>query len=272
MKIFVAGLGLIGASYAKALSNHYQVYGYDINQNACDIALEKGYVKATGLNYIQQCDVVILAFYPTVNISFLKSHKDLFKAGQILTDVAGTKSYMMKEIEAIIGDDLDYCSHHPMAGKEKKGIEFADDQIFKGANFIIVPSTKTKQASQTFLKEMGDLLGFKKQTVIDREKHDKLIGFTSQLPHAMAVALVNADDLEETQSFTGDSYRDLTRIAMINEELWAELFFENKGYLLEEIDRFEKELDLIKNAIKQDDKDALKALFISSTLKRGRFR
>ena len=272
MKIFIAGLGLIGASYASGLSKHYQVYGYDQDESTCNIALEKGYVKAIGLNHLSMCDVVILAFYPTVNIEFLKAHKGLFKPGQILTDVAGTKTFMMKEIEALIGDSIDYCSHHPMAGKEKKGIQYSDDQIFIQANFIIVPSVKTKKASLAFLKEMGDLLGFKKQTQIDMEKHDKLIGFTSQLPHAIAVALVNADDLEETQSFTGDSYRDLTRIAMINEDLWTELFFENKSFLLEEIDKFEKQLDLIKDAIKQEDKDALKQLFIASTEKRGRFR
>lgn len=272
MKVFIAGLGLIGASYASGLSKHYQVYGYDQDERTCNVALEKGYVKAIGLNHLSMCDVVILAFYPTVNIEFLKSHKDLFKSGQILTDVAGTKSFMMKEIEKIIGNDIDYCSHHPMAGKEKKGIDFSDDQIFKHANFIIVPSIKTKSKSQAFLKEMGDLLGFKKQSVIDMEKHDKLIGFTSQLPHAMAVALVNADDFEETQAFTGDSYRDLTRIAMINEDLWTELFFENKYYLLEEMDKFERAFDLIKDAIKREDKAALKALFIASTEKRGRFR
>lgn len=273
MKIFIAGLGLIGASYASGLSNKgYQVYGYDKDDETCKIALEKKYVKGIGLNYMTDCEVVILAFYPQVNISFIKENQSLLRPNQVLTDVAGTKTYMMGEIEKIILPDIDYCSHHPMAGKEKKGIAHADPKIFEGANFIVVPSKQTKENSLKVLEELGKALGFKKQTIIDKEKHDKLIGFTSQLPHAMAVALVNADDLVETESFTGDSYRDLTRIAMINEDLWSELFFENRSFLLDEIEKFEKELDVIKNALKQNNVDKLKATFVRSTEKRSRFK
>lgn len=273
MKIFIAGLGLIGASYASGLSQKgYQVYGYDKDDETCRVAIEKKYVKDIGLKYMSDCEVVILGFYPQVNVTFIKEHQNLLRPNQVLTDVAGTKTYMMNEIEKIISNEIDYCSHHPMAGKEKKGILYADHKIFEGANFIIVPSKNTKEKSLRVISKIGEILGFKKQTIIDKEKHDKLIGFTSQLPHAMAVALVNADDLVETESFTGDSYRDLTRIAMINEDLWAELFFENKRYLLDEIEKFEKELEIIKNAIKNNNAEELKKAFIRSTEKRSRFK
>ena len=118
------------------------------------------------------------------------------------------------------------------------------------------------------LKNIGQDLEFGRITVITPERHDKMIGFTSQLTHAIAVSLVNSDKDEETRSFIGDSYRDLTRIAMINEKLWSELFLENKDELLAHIEKFENELDILKNALKTNDKNTLNALFKHSTIVR----
>ncbi len=156
-------------------------------------------------------------------------------------------------------------SHHPMAGREKIGIEYADDKIFNGANFIITPLEETPQQAMDVLKEIAQDLNFGKITTVSLDKHDQMIGFTSQLTHAIAVSLVNSDYAEDTQRFIGDSYRDLTRIAMINEVLWSELFLENRETLLKHIENFESELNVLKLALKQGDRALLQELFIKST-------
>lgn len=272
MKVFIAGLGLIGGSYAEGLTlKGYEVYGYNRTKASEVIAIERGYIKDAGLKYLPLCEVVILGFYPQMNVEFIKENLSSLRKGQIITDVSGTKVEMIPQIEAILPEGVSYVSHHPMAGRETRGIEKADYQMFKGANFLITPSGHSNIESIEVIKQIGHDLNFKKITIIDPKRHDQLIGFTSQLPHAMAVALVNSDEYEETSRFTGDSFRDLTRIAMINEVLWTELFFENKTILIEEIQKFERELDKIKEALNQNDKEALAKLFIQSTKKRSVF-
>ena len=153
-----------------------------------------------------------------------------------------------------------------MAGREKSGVEYSNEVKFEEANFIITALDDSNNVAVEILKKMGEDLGFKRITVIDPKNHDRLIGFTSQLAHAIAVSLVNSDDNpNETKKFIGDSYRDLTRIAMINDNLWCELFLENKDFLFEHIKRFEFELDILKQALANDDKETLKKLFKSST-------
>ncbi len=272
MRVFIAGLGLIGGSYAEGLTQKgYEVYGYNRTKESEKIAIERGYIKDAGLKYLPLCEVVVLGFYPQLNVTFLNDIKNDLRPGQIITDVAGTKVEMIPQIEALLPAYVHYVSHHPMAGRETKGIERADCNMFKGANFLITPSKHATPEAIEIIKQMGRDLEFRKITVIDPKRHDQLIGFTSQLPHAMAVALVNSDTYEETSSFTGDSFRDLTRIAMINEVLWTELFFENKTILIEEIEKFESELDKIKQALNENDKDALAKMFIQSTKKRSGF-
>ena len=156
-----------------------------------------------------------------------------------------------------------------MAGREKKGIDFASSDVFKGANYILTPTSKNKEENLKLVENLAYEIGFKRVKRISPEFHDEMIGFTSQLPHSLAVALVNSDlEGRDTGNFIGDSYRDLTRIANINEDLWSELFLGNKENLLKSIESFECELDKIKDAIKDDDKESLKKLFIKSTKRR----
>lgn len=270
MKIFVVGLGLIGASIASGLTNAgHEVYGTDLRSN--DIALERKYIKGYDMEELCQADLVILCLYPKDNVAFVLKNQGLFKKNQILMDVSGTKVEMITELEKIIPEGVLYVSTHPMAGKEKKGIDYANSQMFVGANFIICQTKTSTISSVDVVIGIAKDLGFKKITQIDKHAHDRLIGFTSQLPHALAVSLVNSDIYADTSSFTGDSYRDLTRIAMINEDLWQELFFENKVVLIEEISRFEQELDKIKEALISGDSQTLTQLFIASTKKRSQF-
>jgi prephenate dehydrogenase len=189
----------------------------------------------------------------------------------MVTDVSGTKAWMINEIEKILPEGITYTSHHPMAGKETSGYDAKDYRIFNNANFVIVPSNKSGKRDEIVLKRIASDLAFGKILKVDPITHDQLIAFTSQLTHILAVALVNADRFEETKDATGDSYRDLTRIAKINEEMWTELFMENKSALLGVIRDFQNELQHMKSLILSDEKEALMAYMKKAKEKRVSF-
>lgn len=273
MKIFIVGLGLIGASYAEGLKKAgHSIYAYNRTKSIVDKAIEEKMIESDNdISHIKTADVIILGLYPKHNIEFLKNHKHLFKNGQMITDVSGTKAWMVPEIENILPDGVSYTSHHPMAGKEVSGYDAKDAGIFNGANFIIVKTRKSLDLDEKILRNIANDLKFGKITVTNPEKHDELIAFTSQLTHVIAVSLVQSDHLEETPQATGDSYRDLTRIAKINETMWTELFLENKQALLQKINDFEKQLDLLKDMIKKDDKKHIEIYLKQAKEKRKTF-
>ena len=260
MKIFIVGLGLIGASYAEGLHHRgHKIFAYDRNEDVVKTAVKHGFVESdNSLKRLTSCDLVLLALYPEHNVEFVKNNIDLFKKGQVVTDVSGTKIKMMKNIENLLPDGISYTSHHPMAGKETSGFDARDYTMFKKANFLIVTGKKSLQKDEMLLREVANDLRFGKITVLDAKTHDELIAFTSQLTHVLAVALVQSDTLTLTKEATGDSYRDLTRIAKINEIMWSELFLENKDTLLQKIDDFEHQLETIKTLIKQDKVEELR--------------
>lgn len=270
MKVLIVGLGLIGGAYAKRLSElGYEVYGVNHRIDPVNFAIEHKYIKAGSVNakdYLPLVDLVILGLYPSHIINFLKENKDYLREGLLITDVTGVKSNYIEEATKL-SYPATYLAHHPMAGREKKGIEYAHEVSFNKANFIITPILGNKYDDKyiDILKRIGKDLEFKNISILDTKSHDFMIGYTSQLAHAMAVALVNSDTKPDTNLYIGDSYRDLTRIAMINEVLWTELFFENKEFLLENIDNFMNELSKIKSSLENDDKEKLKELFKKST-------
>lgn len=268
MKICIVGLGLMGGSYAMGLSKKgHEVYGIDSNPQAIKFAKDKGYILEgfkDNFNILSDCDCIILAIYPQAILNFLQEKHIYFKKNQLITDLCGVKNSFVRKATLLAGEAT-YLSHHPMAGKEKIGIQYADDNIFKGANFIITPLQDTPEWAVDVLIALAHDLDFGKITTVSLEKHDQMIGFTSQLTHAIAVSLVNSDQAEDTKSFIGDSYRDLTRIAMINEALWSELFLENQEALLQHIESFEQELDILKMALKKNDSYTLQQLFKKST-------
>lgn len=270
MKILIVGLGLIGGSYASGLSKkNHTVYGVDVDQNSISYALEKGYICAGSTNaqdFIANADVIILGIYPQEIKNFIIAYNHLFKKEQVITDVCGVKSSFVADVTKIC--NATYISHHPMAGREKKGIAYANDEIFRGMNFLICPLDIEQTKAIDIIRRIGVDLGFGRITVLDITKHDQMIAFTSQLTHAIAISLVNSDNASDTINYIGDSYRDLTRIAMINEKLWSELFLENKENLFSKIESFEQELDKLKKCLKENDKEGLEKLFISSTGKR----
>ena len=273
-KILVVGLGLMGGAYCYNLSklDDYELYGIDVNYHAIDYAKEHGYIVDGDITpevLIPKMDIIILAIYPQAIIHFLENYRYLFNENQIVTDICGVKTSFLEQATEL-ALPADYCSHHPMAGREKVGIEYSERVIFKEANYLVIPTSKTKDKSIKTISRIGIDLGFKNVTTMSMSEHDNLIAYTSRLAHAIAVSLVNADTNENTEKFIGDSYRDLTRIAMINENLWSELFLENKDYLIKHIIEFEYQLDILKKALVDNNKDKLKELFIESTkIRRG---
>ncbi|MFH0767758.1 MAG: prephenate dehydrogenase [Bacillota bacterium] len=273
MKIFIVGLGIIGASYAEGLHNNgHFIYAYNRSDRPILEGIKEGFIeKDNALEKLSTCDLVILALYPKFNIEFVKNYQHLFKPGQMVTDVGGTKVWMMSELEKLLPAGISYTSHHPMAGKETSGFDSKDYRMFRNANFIIVPGTRSHKRDQEALRLIANNLKFGKITVVPAKTHDELIAYTSQLTHVMAVALMQSDHLKETKQATGDSFRELTRIAKINEVMWSELFLENKEPLVEKINDFMKELKHIKELILIEDKEALMSYLRQAKEKRKDF-
>lgn len=279
-KFIIIGLGLIGGSYAKALAKKgYTVYAIDISEITIQFAKEQGIItdgatevaEAAAKGFFANADMAIFALYPTAMLDWLKSHQDNFRSGTLITDVSGVKTNIVDKAQAMLRQDLEFVGSHPMAGKESSGIINSDDAIFQVANFIITPTEQNTVQAVTQVQQLGEILGFHTISRLTPQVHDETIGFLSQLTHAIAVSLMTCNDSEHLEKYTGDSFRDLTRIAKINEKLWPELFFLNKEILVKHIDNFSAELQKLKSYVETEDEAALKAMFIQSTDRRKAF-
>jgi prephenate dehydrogenase len=277
MNITIVGLGVIGGSYGLSLkeANLGKVWGIDVNEITLRKAeslniIEQGFcINEDYSDIIKKSHIIVLCIYPNLVKDFIIKHKDDFTEGTIITDVTGIKSLFVNEILEILPKGVDFVFAHPMAGREKKGIDYASKEVFKGANFIITPTDKNKPESIKIIEDLAYKMGFSTVKMVSPEEHDLIISHTSQLPHALAVALINSDNLHvDTGKFIGDSYRELTRIANINGELWSELFLGNKENLLSRIEAFEEQLNLMKKYINEDNRDGLIEIFRESTLRR----
>ena len=276
LNILIVGLGLLGGSYAKGLKK----LGFEVNaitkeQSSIDYALEHGIIDngTTEIDpkLIGKADIVVFALYPHIFIKWVKENQQHFKSGAVLTDVTGVKGCVVDEIQSILRSDVEYIAAHPMAGKEVSGVENSDDAIFKGANYIVVPTEKNTQDAIELCSNLGELLGFAKVAVLSVEKHDKMIAFLSQLTHCIAVSLMCSSDDPDLVEYTGDSFRDLTRIANINDEMWSELFLSNKQALLEQMDIYRETFDKLYNFINNDDRDGMRDMMRLSTKRRREF-
>lgn len=274
--VTIIGLGVVGGSYAGALTRAgYTVYGIARSPETIDKAKARGMIADGGLDaaeFVSKSDVVVIALYPKQVASQLKALAPCLRKGTVVTDVAGIKSMIAAEVEQALPDGVEFVFAHPMAGREKRGIDYADPEVLKGANFILVPGAKTSQSAVAVVRRLAEDMGFGNIVEVSAERHDEIIAFVSQLPHAIAVALVNSDEESaETEKFIGDSFRDLTRIASINENLWSELFLGNRDNLIRSIDDFTSQLAEIRRALQDEDKDKLERLFRSSTERRNRY-
>lgn len=270
----VIGLGVLGGSYVQALSQKgYACIGVDVNQDSIDVALKNGWIVkgSQDPSVVQEADIVISCLYPHAFVKWISENQKFIQTGALLSDVTGVKRNVIRDINEILRADIEFIACHPMAGKEFKGIQYADASKFETANFIIVPTEKnTKEAVDTAY-QLAEILGFTKISELSADEHDKMIGFLSQLTHVIAVSLMNVTDNSHLVDYTGDSFRDLTRIAEINESMWPELFVENKDNLLREISSFQKELENMKMLIEKEDYEGMKQRMILSTERRKKF-
>lgn len=276
VKFLIVGLGLIGGSYAQALTDlGYEVGAVTRSQSSIDYAIKNNLI-AHGTTkiekeYISQFDVVVFALYPNVLVKWIEENQNCFKEGALLTDVTGVKSPIVYKIQDILRSDVEFVGAHPMAGKEVYGVENADKSIFRNANYIVTPTEKNTAEAINQCKQLGKILGFKTVAELSPEKHDEMIGFLSQLTHCIAVSLMTCKDSEHLVDYTGDSFRDLTRIAKINDEMWSELFLLNKNELLSQMDLFMDKFKSLRDSIENDDKEKMKEIMRLSTVRRSLF-
>lgn len=276
VKFLIVGLGLIGGSYAQALTDlGYEVGAITRSQSSIDYALKNNLI-AHGTTkvekeYISKFDVIVFALYPKVLVKWIEENQSCLKKGALLTDVTGVKSPIVYKIQDILRSDVEFVGAHPMAGKEVYGVENADKSIFRNANYIVTPTAKNTKEAIDECKQLGKILGFKTVAELSPEKHDEMIGFLSQLTHCIAVSLMTCKDSEHLVDYTGDSFRDLTRIAKINDEMWSELFLMNKTELLSQMDLFMDKFKSLRDSIENDDKEKMKEIMRLSTKRRSLF-
>lgn len=275
-KILIVGLGLMGGSYAKALKRlGYSVSAIDARKSSVEYALDNGIIDEgsdhADKKIISEADTIIFAVYPRIICDWIRENQAMFKPDIIITDVTGIKGNIVYDIQDILREDVEFIASHPMAGRELSGVENSDDRIFRDANFIVVPTEKNSKEAVKWCSNLGQILGCRKVSVLSPAEHDRMIAYVSQLTHCIAVSLMTCHDDPKIADYTGDSFRDLTRIARINENMWTELFFMNKEALLSEMDAFIGELSSIRKYIESEDEEALKEKMRTSTARRESF-
>ncbi|MBE6728508.1 MAG: prephenate dehydrogenase [Ruminococcaceae bacterium] len=276
MNILIVGLGLLGGSYAQSLKRQgYKVKAITRSRSSVDFALQKGWIDdgttEVDPQMIGEADFVIIALYPNVFISWIKENQHLFKSGAVITDVTGVKECIVYEIQGFLRQDVEFIAAHPMAGREVCGVQNSDEAIFRGANYIVVPSEDNSEDAIELCEDLGWKLGFADVSKLSPARHDEMIAFLSQLTHCIAVSLMCANDTPGLERYTGDSFRDLTRIARINDEMWSELFLLNRETLLQEMDRFRTEFDRLYECIRDNKRDEMRDMMRLSTERRAYF-
>lgn len=275
-KILIVGLGLLGGSYARVLKRFgFHISAITKEQSSIEYALkehiiDEGTTQIDG-KIIGEADVVIFALYPHIFVEWIEQNQELLKSGALITDVTGVKGSVVYKIQDMLRSDVEFIAAHPMAGLEVSGVENSTDKMFAGANYIVTPTAKnTPEAIQTCM-ELGRLLGFSNVATLSPEEHDEMIGFLSQLTHCIAITLMTCNDKENMEKFTGDSFRDLTRIAKINDLMWSELFVANKEALLEQMNLFIDKFGELKAMLESEDVDGMRKMMRDSTERRALF-
>ena len=271
----IVGLGLLGGKYAQVLSQKgFTVTGITHSDATLQYALENGYICRGATRdfeeLVRQADCIIFGLYPTTLLDWVQEYGALIKPGAFITDVSGVKRGVVEPVQAAV-PQAEFIASHPMAGRETSGIAHSAEVNFAPANFIITPTDRNTPEGIEWCHALAETLGFARITQLTPAEHDHMIGYVSQLCHAIAVCLMCASDNTELACYTGDSFRDLTRIARINDKMWAELFLWNKDNLISEIDMFTESLLNMREKLVQDDREGLEEMFRLSTARRAAF-
>lgn len=277
----IIGMGIMGGSFAKSIRQNVlsmsgakgKIFACNRSTACLDMAKNEGVAdKIFTIDCVDEmlveCDFVFVCLYPHATVDFLKNHMSYFKSGAIVTDISGVKCIFEKELPQIMRNDVDFIIGHPMAGGEKEGYAASDAKFFVNHNYILIPRESNEVSNIELMKKLILAMGFTRITETSCDVHDYKIGFTSQLCHVIASALVESAEDSQITAFGGGSFEDLTRIAMINAPLWTELFISNKEKLVSHIERFEKQLEILKNLIENEDAEGLCALLNDTREKR----
>ncbi len=275
-KILIVGLGLIGGSYAAALSqNGWEVGAIDPDPQAIAFAEKAGFIRhgrtEPEAEYVGKFDIVVFALYPHVLLEWLEKYGPWLRDGALATDVTGVKSGVVEKAQALLFPRVEFIGAHPMAGREVSGVENARADLFRGANYIVTPTAANTEEAITCCETLGRTLGARNISRLTPKEHDEMIGFLSQLTHCIAVALMTCKESRHLVDYTGDSFRDLTRIAKINENMWTELFLWNREELLSQMDLFIAHFAKLRDALAQGDEETMKSMMRLSTERRRYF-
>ena len=276
-EILIVGLGLLGGSYALALKKKgfRRIGGIAHRRETVDYALDHGMIDYGSAivdpQLIARAELIVFALYPTVLVQWMKDYGHLISAGTVVTDVTGVKSCIIEPVRAALPEGAEFVAVHPMAGREVCGIENADETIFQGANYIVVPVERNTEDALRLCEDLGRELGFGRISRLSPQAHDEMIAFLSQLTHCVAVSLMCANDDPRLVDYTGDSFRDLTRIARINDLMWSELFVANKSALLDQMDLFINKFNELKTMLETEDIDGMRSMMRHSTERRALF-
>ena len=275
-KILIVGLGLIGGSYAAALSqNGWEVGAIDPDPQAIAFAEKAGFIRhgrtEPEAEYVGKFDIVVFALYPHVLLEWLKKYGPWLRDGALATDVTGVKSGVVERAQALLFPRVEFIGAHPMAGREVSGVENARADLFRGANYIVTPTAANTEEAIACCETLGRTLGARNISRLTPKEHDEMIGFLSQLTHCIAVALMTCKESRHLVDYTGDSFRDLTRIAKINENMWTELFLWNREELLSQMDLFIAHFAKLRDALAQGDEETMKSMMRLSTERRRYF-
>ena len=275
-KILIVGLGLIGGSYAAALSqNGWEVGAIDPDPQAIAFAEKAGFIRhgrtEPEAEYVGKFDIVVFALYPHVLLEWLEKYGPWLRDGALATDVTGVKSGVVEKAQALLFPRVEFIGAHPMAGREVSGVENARADLFRGANYIVTPTAANTEEAIACCEALGRTLGARNISRLTPKEHDEMIGFLSQLTHCIAVALMTCKESRHLVDYTGDSFRDLTRIAKINENMWTELFLWNREELLSQMDLFIVHFAKLRDALAQGDEETMKSMMRLSTERRRYF-
>lgn len=261
LHIGVVGLGIIGGSMAKALKKYtaHTVYGYDINADTMHLALKNRAIDQDMTETdLANCDLVLLGLYPRQAVDFVKEHIRFFQPGCIIMDLCGVKQFLTKQLSGLCAEhQIYYLGGHPMAGKERWGFSSADADLFLSASMIMTPDARFPKELLDKLSGLFRRIGFGSMTVTTPEAHDRIIAFTSQLAHVVSSAYIKSPTAQKHEGFSAGSYKDLTRVAKLNPQMWTELFLENQNCLVEEIDTIIEHLQEYRDIIAAQDEQRL---------------
>lgn len=265
MNIVIAGLGLIGGSMAKALSlsGKHRITAFDTNEDVLLDAMSSGIIEGKAINSdLKTADVVYVCLYPRDVVEFVREHRKDFGINTVVSDVCGIKSNIYSELRAM-AQGFTYVGAHPMAGKENIGFSSSEGSLFTGASYILIKEEDNRKAC-CLLEELASEMGFGRIVYTTSSEHDRMIAYTSQLPHVIACSYVMSPNCRNHKGFSAGSYRDVSRVAKINEDLWTDLFLSNGDALIKEIDTLTENIGKIRNAVSENDSEKLRELLASA--------